>query len=133
MIRLKGYALLGTLFVSIFIPLIFAPIWPKISYFAPFQTDKNFNTKFPNSFPFHFTPPQFKGFKTRSLRFSPSPLEAKIKGRRNLKEERMVGIIHSSTHHVGTSFNNFVSSLCGGETGERGGERGGESWERNTG
>ena len=76
--RFFNFRPLGKIKSPISPPLIFTPL-----------TDKYFITKFPNSFPFfYFTPRNFKGFK-----FTPSnlrPIEAKNKGRRNLR-----GIRHS--------------------------------------
>ena len=55
--------------------------------FAPFQTDKHFSTKFTNSLLLYFATLNFKGLKN-SLPPIFAPLEAKIKGRRNLKAIR---------------------------------------------
>ena len=46
--------------------------------FSPFQTDKHFNNKFTNSFPFYSLHRKFKGFKIRYLQFSP-PSRRKLK------------------------------------------------------
>ena len=69
-----------------FRPFNFRPLGKKSHIsppliFVPFQTGKNFNTKFPDLLPLYFAPPRFKGFKIRSLQFSPPPpSRRKLKG-----------------------------------------------------